>query len=80
MKTNMFQQVKLEKKSDNGVYVDTIFIPQDYAVKDSYIERKINGTWNNGWKVVEVYEGLKSQEQVTADRDLYKSHRKGTDI
>jgi hypothetical protein len=77
---NMFQQVKLEKQSGNGVFVDTIFIPEKYAIQDSYIERKIDGNWDNGWKVVAVYEGLKSEEQVMADRDLYKSHRKGTDI
>jgi hypothetical protein len=76
----MFQQVSLEKPSKDGVFTDTIWIEAKFAKEGEYIKRKLNGEWSDGWKVIKASPGLRTQEQVLANRDLHKDHRKGTDI
>lgn len=40
---------------------------------------EINDSWDDGWIVTETY-GKATEKQVKMQRDLYKHHRKGTDI
>lgn len=77
----LFKQVYTERTMATGqVFVDTIWIEKKYCEEGQYIKRKIDGEWQDGWRVCKVFDGEKTQEQVIADRDRHKDHRKGTDI
>jgi hypothetical protein len=75
-----YQQVTFEKPSENGVFVDTIWIEADLAKEGEYRKRKIAGLWVDGWKITKVHPGIRNHEEVMESRDLHKDHRKGTDI
>jgi len=55
------------------------WIPSTYAVINKIIKIKVNGSWENGWKVIDVY-GVANKEHVeTHERDFTKQ-RKASDI
>jgi hypothetical protein len=76
MNETLYQQVTLKKEG----LVDTVWIPQKFAVKDSFIKRKVNGIWSDGWKVETVYSGTLTESAIIQARDRHKYHREGTDI
>ena len=55
------------------------WIAEKFAVEGKTLDFKQNGTWDRGWKVEKTY-GRQSAEDAIANSQLYKSHRKGTDI
>lgn len=77
----MYVQCNMKKKVENGFLVDTSWIEEKFAVVGKKIKRKTehDDDWNDGWVITETF-GKVSEEQAKQMRDLYKHHRKGTDI
>lgn len=58
----------------------TTWIPEQYAHVGNFIKLKQNdGSWENGWKVIEVGTRLSEEYVLEHERD-YKTQRKGSDI
>jgi hypothetical protein len=56
------------------------WIPQEYAKKDTFVElRQDDGTWEDGWKVLDTYTRLESKYVIERSQD-YKKTRKASDI
>jgi len=72
-----FYQCRL--KHYNGS-TDMVWIEADYAYPENPIERKINGSWEDGWTVSEVFEPGICYETIRENQNNYKKHRQGSDI
>lgn len=59
----------------------TAWIPTKLATVGSYLKIKLDGTWNDGWKVAEAYpKTTRTEEDVLeCERDHLKQ-RKASDI
>lgn len=58
----------------------TTWIPEQYAHLNNYIKlKKDDGTWEDGWKVIEVGTRLSEEYVLDHERD-YKTQRKASDI
>lgn len=64
-----------------GNKIDVSWIEEKFAVVGKQIKRKNESTdsWDDGWIVDKTF-GKVNEEHVKKMRDLYKHHRKGTDI
>lgn len=72
-----YVQCELQK----GNKIDTSWIEERFAVIGKFVRMKKLDTdeWDEGWVVMKTY-GSVSEEQAKHMRDLYKHHRKATDI
>lgn len=89
---NYYRQCKLAKKDyavDTGpvgvsilpvrTQIQTSWIPEQYAHEGNFIKLKKDGSWDDGWKVIEV--GVReSEEYILGHERDYKSQRKASDI
>ena len=73
MKT--YSQCKISKDSK----LQVAWIPSEFAVKGKTVKIKIDGTWDDGYRVEEVYK-TESRESVERDERAYKKQRQRTDI
>lgn len=73
----MYVQCEMRK----GNQIDVSWIEEKFAIVGKVIKRKTDQEteWNEGWVVTATYSRM-SEEHVKKARDLYKHHRKGTDI
>lgn len=71
-----FKQCVLKK----GNVQTTSWIPDKYAKQGKYVKLKENGKWDDGWKVMEVGEMAKEEEDVINRSQDYKKTRKASDI
>jgi hypothetical protein len=69
------RQCKLQK----GSKIYFTWIPQKYAVKGKNLRIKMNGEWETGWVVVDVWGSIKSLE-IEKRQYEHKHHRDRTDI
>jgi hypothetical protein len=76
MNEALYQQVDLYK---DGV-TSTMWIPEEFAIQGNYVKRKLDGIWNDGWRIVNVYNNTLSHSAMIKARDTHKYHREGTDI
>lgn len=49
-------QCKLAKTDNDTDSYYTTFLPERYARKNAILKLKNNNKWEDGWKVIEVYE------------------------
>ncbi|RJQ26116.1 hypothetical protein C4577_04240 [Candidatus Parcubacteria bacterium] len=63
-KITFYYQCYLEKSIDVGFVSQMSFIPEEFAKKGMLLKLKEDdGSWNNGWRVREVYgEGVTWEE------------------
>lgn len=71
----MYVQCLLTRESSQMVS----WIGDKFATKGKVLDFKQNGIWDRGWKVEQTY-GRQSAEDTVSNSQLYKQHRKGTDI
>ena len=76
MKIYSMNQCKLQKNNK----ITTSWIPTKYAIKGNYVKLKDNDVWENGWKVIEVFQPSKLSDNVINRSDDYKNTRKASDI
>ena len=70
--------VQCELQKGNKLLVT--WIPEKFAKLKNIVRVKDeNDQWEDGWEVKQTY-GKITEQQAFAQRDLYKQHRKGTDI
>lgn len=65
-------------KRING-QVDMVWIPEDFAHKGKYIKIRRGKAWENGWKVIEVYDRASEEFVLKRERD-YLVQRSASDI
>ena len=84
MKKNSIKyvQCKMTKHvKDRLKYLDTSWIPKKFAQKDRSLKLKIDGEWDDGWIVEEVYSSTElTHDEVTAISNHHKKFREVTDI
>jgi len=75
--TTYHTQCTLQKKDGS---TQTSWIPSKFANQDKYVQlKKDDGTWDDGWKVIQV--GTKMLSKFIQERTQdYKNMRKMTDI
>ena len=73
---NYFKQCELQ----NGVTKEISWIPEKFAIKNKALKIKINGIFEDGWQVNEVYNLRKSEEDVLRDEQLFKHQREVSDL
>lgn len=81
-KTSFYQQCKLERTIDGETSVMITWLPTTYAEVGRFLKLKKESTetWENGWVVVECYNGKKPRlDAVLASMD-YRSWRDVTDM
>lgn len=72
----MYVQCELRK----GNVIDVSWIEEKFAILQNKIRRKNEeDVWEDGWIVTATF-GKVSETHVKKMRDLYKQHRKGTDV
>lgn len=72
----MYVQCTLQKENK----IDTSWVEEKFAVVGKKVRVKNESeVWEDGWIVTETY-GKITAEQAKQMKDLYKHHRKGTDI
>lgn len=81
----MYKQVRMEKELslENGTpyaIVSTTFIPSIFAHKDKTIKVKVDGKWDDGWKITDVYAAEFDEKYVNERSQDYKRTRKVSDI
>lgn len=64
----LYRQCKLVKGNVNQV----TWLPTQFAKVGKNLSLLEDEQWNDGWKVVEAYEGTRSLEDVDAQRDALK--------
>lgn len=80
MNKETLTQCRLTKDRGNNTFsTDVRWIPTKYAVRGSYIKRQINGEWEDGWLVTEVFATFNSTNVLSRERD-FMSQRKASDI
>lgn len=55
------------------------YIPEQFAYSGNYVDIEIDGKWEKGWKVVDVYGRMPAAEAIERSSD-YRSQRKASDI
>jgi hypothetical protein len=61
-----------------GIYSQIAYIPNNFAAKNKILELKENGKWQNGWKIISVFD-FDDEEFVKASQRAHFDHRKVTD-
>ena len=63
-----------------GAYIDNSWVEEKFAVVGKKVRiKREDETWSDGWVVSKTF-GSVTEEQAKTMKDLYKHHRKGTDI
>ena len=75
-----YKQCVLRRKGNTGKIVTTVWIPENFAKTGKILKRKLEGMWDEGWKVIKVYSLRKAEESVLRDRDAHLHQRKRSDI
>lgn len=60
MAIETYSQVELKRRQQT----DIVWIPTEFARTGRYIKIKVNGSWQDGWRVMKVY--------ATQDADLVR--------
>lgn len=71
-----YKQVKLNNYIYDRVYEHVVWIPEYFAVVGKFISVLDVGVWRYGWRVVEVYEGRKSEQDILNMENNYNYFRK----
>jgi len=64
----IYRQCKLVKENT----YDIAWIPSQFAKVGKNLSLKINEEWQEGWKVVEVYSGSRTHDEMDLQRDAQK--------
>jgi hypothetical protein len=57
------------------------WIPTQFANIGKFIKiKQDDGSWDDGWEVIGVSEGIKTSEEADYNSQLYKKTRKASDI
>lgn len=72
----IYRQCVLKKDNENYT---VSWIPDKYAKRGKYLKLLENGKWDNGWKVMAVYDKATSSE-VDRDSRKYLKQRAASDI
>ena len=75
MKNEYYVQCYIKKKIKNGCKIQTLWIPEQYAVIGKYI--KLKG--DDGWQVLKTF-NKEEKKIVEANTRNYLKHRLATDI
>ena len=79
MKEIYFKQCKLIRRVLDGVIVTTSYIPEKHAIISKTLRLKNDdGTWTDGWMVLEVYGERIAESLLPDSHDGIKEHRKRT--
>ena len=74
--TSYHRQCKLKRGTENQVS----WIPDAIAVVGQVVKLKEeDGTWDEGWEVIEIYDRSETQYVLKHSRD-WKTQRRGSDI
>ena len=73
------RQCVLVNAESKNQRVKTSWIPEKFAEVGKVLKLKESGEWEDGWEVVHVGSRLDSKI-VNENSQLYKKHRRGTDI
>jgi len=74
----MMYYVQCQMKKEN--YVDVSWIEEKFAVVGKQVKRKTEDEkWDEGWVITATYTKV-NEEHIKKIKDLYRHHRKGTDI
>lgn len=77
MMETKYKQCEIRKDSN----VDWLWVESDKAIIGNNIKVKFDEGWSFGWKITDVYHLTEIDEkQLDISKNLYKNHRKGTDI
>ena len=77
----MMVQCSLHRDTGKGTNVTTTWLPQRFAVYGKYLELLIDGEWQNGWKVVRVYNSTKrTEDELLTLAVQYKKTRSVSDV
>ena len=63
-----------------GPLIQMRWIPRAFAIKGLFVKMKERGEWQNGWKVIEVTDGVMEWEKVKERQKLYRRLIKISDI
>ena len=76
-----FRQCKLVKPSEGGTMHSITWLPEKFCALGKYVKLKNDdGSWTDGWKVEEVYPSRRTLDEANIASDVYRHHRKATDI
>jgi len=67
MKTQMYTQCVMHLPAEDGTRIHTAWIPAEFAKRGKTVSIKIDGSWVNGYKVIEV--GATKDPSQIYDRD-----------
>ena len=70
-----YTQCKINKKYK----FDIAWIPSKFATIGKIIKIKIDGIWNNGWSVIDVYSS-NSEDHILEHEMDYRKQRRASDI
>lgn len=70
----------IQCKLRRGNVEQVTWLPSKFAQKNKFLKLKnINGDWEDGWEVIEVWKKLPTQEVLERERD-YLHQREASDI
>jgi len=73
---DMMNQCKLER--NGSTY--SAFIDSKHAIVGKVVDIRVDGEWQRGWIVLDVYQPAVAADTVQARERDYKSHRRATDV
>ena len=71
-----YRQCKLQRGSSAMI----TWIPEKFSKKGKFLKIKNEGTWEDGWQVVERYEHRRSSEEISDTERDYLTQRSMSDI
>jgi hypothetical protein len=75
MKKKLYRQCVLKRKTEDGVVIQTSYLPERYAKVGEVLKLKDGGVWTDGWVVESVGE---LKDEPPNYRQIIKGHRRGT--
>jgi hypothetical protein len=78
-KIKYYVQCRMEKKTDTGTKIHVAWIPEKFAQVDRWIKLKLDGVWENHWRVAETWEKKDEAYVLGQERD-YLHQRDVSDV
>lgn len=70
-----YKQCRLKRQNT----IMTSWIPAKFAKKGGYLKLKVDGVWQDGWQIIEVYGSIEEKVLRENEKD-YLHQRKASDI
>lgn len=81
MSQEFYVQCRLQRHRVDGFPAYKVsWIPEKFAETGRMLKIKVDGSWEKGWKVVDVWGGRLSREEINNRSRYYLTQRRSSDI